>query len=54
MSDDLAPVEWDELSNGELRQRLVNRGVEHELASIMVDDRECCDGCRRLISDALN
>lgn len=56
MSDDegLAPVEWDELSDGELRQRLVNRGIDDYVAGVMVNDRECCNDCRLLITAALD
>lgn len=46
--------DWDDLSDDELGTRLTQRGIAPGLAIIMVEDRDCCDGCRRRITEALD
>lgn len=46
-------MDWDDLSDDELRERLTNRGVNDHLADLMVDDRDCCNDCRTRIGRAL-
>lgn len=46
--------DWDDLGDDELASRLQQRGVDDILVNIMVAERDCCDGCRQRISNALN
>jgi hypothetical protein len=51
---DALEEDWEDLSDEELAARLVQRGVSPGLVDLMVADRECCVGCRQLITEALD
>ena len=45
---------WHDLSDEELEARLVQRGVLPGFAKVMVEDRDCCFGCMREITEVLD